>query len=141
MNTYSNNMLKDYYSSLLFQVEKQKMNTFFEPLKDKIKQYTVEEVVDYNTVSETQYSEDYHYLKPWNKLNIIHKKLKLKEFINKLDTDTINKKELIQKVSVLLKNKILTKKNDVNYDSENGTIISISILKHKKNKYLFYAGK
>ena len=39
------------------------------------------------------YSEDFVYKKPWNKMNIIHKKIKLEEFINNLliEDDEIKK--------------------------------------------------
>ena len=136
MNTIVNKMSKEYYESLLKQVKFQNMSSYIEPINNRIDKYNIKEnIIEPNTVSETQYSEDYHYKKTWNKLNIVHKKLKLKEFVNNLETDIINKKELLSKLNKMLKTKKITKKNDVIYDDENGRVISIPILKHKDNKY------
>ena len=80
-------------------------------------------------------NEDYYYKKPWNKLNIIHKKIKIKEYINSLTLTQDKKKKLIEKLLNLLKEKKLNKKNDVDYDVTNGKIISITILKCKNDDY------
>ena len=83
-----------------------------------------------NTETETLYSEDFVYKKPWNKLNNIHKIIKVKEFINKLDiSDMEMKKHLINQFTTMIKNKQLTKKSDVEYDHIHGNIISIPSLK------------
>ena len=79
--------------------------------------------------------EDYYYKKPWNKLNIIHKKIKIKEYINNLVLTKNKKKILIEKLFKILKNKQLNKKNDVDYDINNGKIITITILKCKNDEY------
>ena len=79
--------------------------------------------------------DDYYYKKPWNKLNIIHKKIKIKEYINNLMLTKHKKKTLIDNLINLLNNKKLNKKNDVDYDTFNGKIISISILKCKNDEY------
>ena len=42
--------------------------------------------------SDIIYSDEYIYKKPWNKLNNIHKIIKLKEFINTLHFDDIEMK-------------------------------------------------
>jgi len=79
-----------------------------------------------------------HYKKPWNKLNIIHKILKMKEFINNLKTITNdNKESLKNQLCQLLKDKILTKKDKINYDMVNGKIISLIDLQYKDNKYVY----
>jgi hypothetical protein len=89
-----------------------------------------------NTETEGLYSEDFVYKKPWNKMNIIHKKLKMEEFVNTLSIDDVDiKKHLKTQLVTMLKNKQLTKKNEVEYDATNGRIISIPALKFKNNKY------
>ncbi len=86
--------------------------------------------------SEITYSEDFVYKKPWNKLNIIHKKLKMDEFVNNLTIEDLEMKKLLKNQLVLMiKNKQLTKKNEVEYDAVNGKIISIPSLKYKNNNY------
>ncbi len=88
------------------------------------------------TETETNYSEDFVYKKPWNKMNIIHKKIKMEEFVNNLSiNDADIKKHLKAQLVLMLKNKKLTKKNEVEYDSINGKIISIPALKYKNNNY------
>tara|TARA_Y100000590_G_C15599366_1_gene969370 strand:- start:549 stop:1043 length:495 start_codon:yes stop_codon:yes gene_type:complete len=79
--------------------------------------------------------DDYYYKKPWNKLNIVHKKIKVREYINNLMLTKQKKKILIDKLINLLNNKKLNKKNDVDYDTLNGKIITISILKCKNDDY------
>ena len=82
------------------------------------------------------YSEDYVYKKPWTKLASVHKIIKMKEFVNKLLIENFDeKKELIRKLKLLIKNRILTKKDKVNYDKIKGRIISIPDLVYKNNKY------
>jgi ethanolamine utilization protein EutQ (cupin superfamily) len=89
-----------------------------------------------NTETEGLYSEDFVYKKPWNKMNIIHKKLKMEEFVNTLSIDDVDiKKHLKTQLVTMLKNKKLTKKNEVEYDATNGRIISIPALKYKNNNY------
>ena len=89
------------------------------------------------TETETMYSDEYIYRKPWNKLNSIHKIIKIKEFISNLESDDIDmKKKLKIKLVDMIKNKQLTKKTDINYDSTNGNIISIPILQYKESKYM-----
>ena len=84
------------------------------------------------------YSDDYLYQKSWTKISQIHKIIKIKEFVNKL---LINKEEykdeLIEKLSDLVRKKVLTKKNSVNYDSIRGSIISIPNLVFKKDRYSY----
>jgi hypothetical protein len=80
---------------------------------------------------------DYLFLKPWNKLNQIHKVIKIKEFINNLQSPINLKKEEKEKLKedllTLIKNK---KKNKILYDESKGNIISISALSFVNNKYI-----
>jgi len=78
------------------------------------------------------------YKKPWNKLNIIHKILKIKEYINNLNiNDSIEKNNLIDQLVNLIKKKELTKKKKVLYDEINGKIISITDLKYIDGKFYY----
>jgi hypothetical protein len=89
-----------------------------------------------NHDTEVTYSEDFVYKKPWNKLNIIHKKIKMEEFVNNLIIEDLEMKKLLKNQLVLMiKNKQLTKKNEVEYDAVSGKIISIPSLKYKNNNY------
>jgi len=88
-------------------------------------------------VQEIQYSEDYLYKKPWTKLTSVHKMIKMKEFVNKLlINNEDDKNDLKKKLVGLIKTKKLTKKNMVKYDSINGRVIAVPILKYKNGKYL-----
>jgi len=76
---------------------------------------------------------DYLYLKPWIKINTIHKIIKLKEFLNNLEN--FNNEGLKQELIDLIK----SKKLKVNYDSTKGTIISINDLIYENNNYYIKA--
>jgi hypothetical protein len=88
------------------------------------------------TITEEPSSEtnidDFVYKKPWNRLHVIHKIIKIKEFINQLDiNDNELKKHLKTQFTTMVKNKKLTKKTDVDYDSINGKILAIHSLQYK----------
>jgi hypothetical protein len=92
-----------------------------------------------NTESPTsaQYTDDYLYLKPWVKLTTIHKIIKIKEYINMLlINDEKDKNELKEKLIDMVKNKIITKKDSILYDSTKGKIISIPNLQFINGKYI-----
>jgi hypothetical protein len=80
--------------------------------------------------------DDYVYKKQWNKLNNIHKIIKLKEYVNNLDINNNEKPLLKNELIKLIKDKTLTKKYSVNYDDINCRIVSIPILQYKDNKYV-----
>ena len=85
----------------------------------------------------TQYTDDYLYLKPWVKLNTIHKIIKIKEYINMLlINDEKDKNELKEKLINMVKTKIITKKDSILYDSTKGKIISIPNLQFINGKYV-----
>ena len=78
------------------------------------------------------------YKKPWNKLNPIHKVLKIKEFINNLTNISDDEKDKLKEELIqLVKTKVLYKKEKVNYDENNGKIISLINLQYKNNKYIY----
>jgi len=88
--------------------------------------------------STEQFSDDYLYLKLWTKLSAIHKIIKIKEYVNMLSIkNDKDKDELKEKLIELVKNKIITKKDTVLYDSTKGKIISIPNLQFLNGKYIF----
>ena len=83
-------------------------------------------------------SNDYYYKKQWSKLALQHKIIKMKEFVNTLNIDTKEEsEELKNKLIDLIKNKVLTKKEMVQYDEINCKITSIPLLKYKNGYYDF----
>jgi len=85
----------------------------------------------------TKFSDDYLYQKPWNKLTAIHKIIKVKEYVNQLLIENEKDKQKIKESLIeLVKNKTLTKKDSVTYDSNKFKIISIPILKFENGKYI-----
>jgi hypothetical protein len=78
------------------------------------------------------------YKKSWNKLNNIHKIIKIKEFVNNIKFDNENNRNKLKDELVeLIKNKTLTKKNKIKYDEENGKIISLTNLQYKDGNYFY----
>jgi hypothetical protein len=94
---------------------------------------------DTNILTDTVEGSDLsvYYKKSWTKLNNIHKILKIKEFINNSILDSSKKHELIMLLTDLVKTKILTKKNMVDYDEENCKILSINNLEISKTNYKY----
>ena len=84
------------------------------------------------------FAHDDLYKKPWQKLNPIHKILKVKEFVNNLKMDSEKDRiKLRDELVCLIKDKNLTKKEKVNYDDVNGKIISLPNLQFKDGKYFY----
>jgi hypothetical protein len=134
MEALKEKMTNLYYSNLEVQAKKNKININIP--------YIVTNVVITDTENinlsetETNYSEDFVYKKPWNKLNSVHKKIKMTEFVNNLTIDDLEMKKHLKKQLVqMITEKKLTKKNDVEYDHINGRIISIPSLQYKNNNY------
>jgi hypothetical protein len=76
------------------------------------------------------------YKKPWSKLNIIHKTIKIKEFVNNLQINSEKNRDKIKNELInLLKKKILTKKEKVNYDEDRGIIVSLTELEYNNGMY------
>nr|QFG74503.1 MAG: hypothetical protein [Megaviridae environmental sample] len=121
-----NTIKKKYYNNLLHLAEKKKDNNFIYYLNNILKSD------EYNDVtSDILYSEDYIYKKNWNKLNNIHKMIKIKEYINNnLNLSNNEKNTLVDQFEELIKSKKL-KKNDIFYDVNNAKILSIDILNLK----------
>ena len=125
-----NNINKDQLEKKIISLSKQKQI-------DKTLSKTVSNQSLNNATESPQYSDDYLYQKPWTKLTAIHKIIKIKEYVNSLLVITESDKlSLKEKLVELDKNKILTKKDSVLYDSTKGKIISIPTLEYKDGKYL-----
>jgi len=75
---------------------------------------------------------DYLFLKTWNKLNQIHKVIKIKEFLNNLECQSKEKDFLKEQLIDFVKTK---KKVKFTYDEAKGKIISISALSFANGKY------
>ncbi len=140
MEALQNNIKCIYYKNLETYAKKNKIEIDVPEYKkfknDDITEQATEQNTEQATETEGIYSEDFVYKKPWNKMNIIHKKIKMEEFVNNLSIDDSEiKKHLKSQLVSMLKNKKLTKKNEVEYDATNGKIISIPSLKFKNNNY------
>ena len=133
------NMNIIYYKNLIKATGKMKIDN--QIFKNKIneledKQNTISTESEVKT-SEVVYSDDYIYKKPWTKLPQVHKVITMKKYVSKLlIDDEKKKKDLIYKLKYLIKNKVLTKKDTVNYDKIKGRIISIPCLSYKSGKYI-----
>lgn len=125
---------KFYLNSLLTECTNKKINSSI--IKDKLKNID-NNITETNSLTETDtYTEDYIYKKEWNKLHSTHKIIKLREFVNRLNINNDTEKKNLKKDLInLVKNKKLTKKNSVNYNSEKGLISSIPNLNVVNNKY------
>ena len=112
--------------------------------KEKISESQTEKKTETISPVETEvhkqiFSDNDLYNKPWTKLNPIHKILKIKEFVNNLKINSEQARaQLRDELIELCKLKVLTKKDQVNYDEVNGKIISINNLQYKNEKYYFY---
>jgi len=124
-----NNHLKNLYDEL--------------PSESKLSETVTEKKEKVNSSSETEnhkqiFADDDLYKKSWQKLNSIHKILKVKEFINNLKMDSEKDKiKLKDELVELIKDKVLTKKENVKYDELNGKIISLPNLQYKDGKYFY----
>jgi hypothetical protein len=129
------NLEINYLNNLILAANKQNIDTthvnkFLNKLNNKeYENYTATE-----KVSETSHV-DYLYLKSWSKLTIIHKIIKIKEFINNLDiSDDSEKEKLKDKIIEMIKDK--KNKIKINYDETKGKVISIQQLTFENNKYI-----
>jgi len=78
------------------------------------------------------------YKKSWSKLNAIHKIIKIKEFVNNIKFNNDDDREKLKDELVdLVKTRVLTKKDKIIYDEENGKIRSLVNLQYKDGKYFY----
>jgi hypothetical protein len=138
METIKTDLLNLYYKNIDIQAKKNKINVNLPKIAEEPVNIAdvVENTTDITETEQTSITDDFVYKKPWNKLNSVHKVIKIKEFINAMSIDDIEmKKHLRNQLIDMIKKKKLTKKNDVEYDQVNGRILSIPALQYKNNNY------
>lgn len=142
-----------YYKSILSDIEESDPNYIWLKLhcdklvdrlnfdKEKLSETQTEKKQESPTETENHkqiFSDEDLYKKPWPKLNAVHKILKIKEFVNNLKINSEKERaQLRDELIDLVKLKILSKKEKVNYDETNGKIISLSDLQYKDEKYFY----
>ena len=139
-----------YYKSIIKCLEKNGINNewlhqHLENLTTKNIPENLDETVSEkpNTSSETDnykqiFDSDNLYNKPWSKLNAIHKSIKIKEYVNSLKMNSEEeRRQLKDELLVLIKTKVLTKKENVNYNENEGKILEIPKLQYKNGKYYY----
>ena len=93
LNKIKNTIDNHYYTELLKVYKRhKKKNTYFieSKLKDikndeeSITETEITEKIESEKNKKIVFSEDYHYKKSWNKLSLVHKNIKAKEFVSKL---------------------------------------------------------
>lgn len=152
-----NNLDLKYYESLQYCLNKNDISIgwlkeYIDDLDEKNQNYKNNETLTENRntkpnfqacSSETEnhkqiFSDEGLYKKPWVKLNSIHKILKIKEFVNNLKIDSEQNRSILkEELLLLVKNKILTKKEKIKYDEVNGKIISLTNLQYSNGKYFY----
>jgi len=105
--------------------------------------------VEYNKMNMADYTKNLDlitYQVPWNKLKLIHKQMKITEYINnldypkKIDPEKIekNKKRLIKKILDGFKSKkFLKNKNEIIYDYDKMQITSVSFLVYDEKNGIY----
>lgn len=156
INMIQYNLRKLYYENLVSQMKKNKIDTEYlvniinnmntseienniqtELKSDITIQSELKSDIAIQSEINIRSEDEYLYRKPWNKLNNIHKMIKIKEFVNNLHITNENEKtELKNNLIKMIKEKKLSKKNSVEYDETNGRIVSIPNLQVKNNIYI-----
>jgi len=90
-----------------------------------------------NLILESKLSEteEGYFYKPWNKMSIVHKIIKLKEYVSDLELENNTKIKLISYLKDALKKKKITKNDQVIYNISKAKIISIPKLELSNNKF------
>jgi hypothetical protein len=150
MDTYISNLQKEVEHKYLLALRKKTyidgLITQQEKLEELIKEFkqvgATQNLSDGMSEIDTQKDNldainQFIYNKSWNKLALVHKILKIKEYVNK--SLSINneesKKKLIDELVDAIKNKRLSKKDQVNYDEVKAMVISVPSLKHNNGKF------
>jgi hypothetical protein len=95
MEALQNNMKCLYYKNLETYAKKHKIDINISNYIEIAEVSDVSETVETEVANNTEtYTEDFVYKKPWNKLNVIHKKIKLDEYVNNLDIEDSEIKKL-----------------------------------------------
>jgi hypothetical protein len=138
LSTIQTQLKIQYYTSLILQLKKNKSDTkHIEKLLNNINDTIIESETTtiLNTDTDIKSEDDYIYKKEWNKLNNIHKIIKIKEYVNNLSINSTEKDVLKNTFINFVKNKKITKKSSVVYDIINCRIINIPCLEFKNGKY------
>lgn len=127
---------KDYYVKDLQKIIKMLKERSIEQMETK-KPLTSKKNKDNNLFDNM---DQYLFNKPWNRLPEVHKFIKIKEYVNKslIIYENEKKEKLIKQMFTAVKQKKLTRKGSVNYDSINCRIISVPNLKYNKSKEIYY---
>tara|TARA_B110000902_G_scaffold266078_1_gene352450 strand:- start:2463 stop:2903 length:441 start_codon:yes stop_codon:yes gene_type:complete len=80
-------------------------------------------------------TEEGYFYKPWNKMSLVHKIIKLKEYVSDLELENNTKIKLISYLKDALKKKKITKNDQVIYNISKAKIISIPKLELSNNKF------
>ena len=138
---YQNNMNLSYYKNLkkdntnsnigkIIDKKISKLQDILKETNDSVNEGKISELE--SKLSETE--ESYFY-KPWNKMSTVHKIIKLKEYVSELNLDNNIKLNLINYLKDALKNKKITKNDQVTYNVTKAKIISIPKLELSNNKF------
>ena len=132
-----NNIITDfkniYYSNLLFAANKENIDPELIKVlhneKESINKELDKEQVDNNlNLSESNATESNNFLyqKPWTKLNLIHKVIKIKEYLVSMGVDDSETRNNMKDDIITM---IKDKKTKINYDSKSLKILEITGLK------------
>ena len=98
-------------------------------IKKNGRQNVKKEYNEFNSVNDLHLKlEQQQFLKPWSRLDNYCRKIKIKEYINSKISNGEFDKEFnfyLNEFNNLLEKKKLHKKNEISYDSKNGTILKI----------------
>jgi hypothetical protein len=131
LDLLQSNLEINYLNNLIIAANKSNIDTLnINKYLNKLSNKEIENTVT-EKISETS-DVEYLYLKAWNKLTIIHKIIKIKEFINNLECSSNEKETLINQLIDLIKSKSKLK---LIYDENKGNIISLSVLCFTNGKY------
>uniref|UniRef100_A0A6C0EDB7 Uncharacterized protein n=1 Tax=viral metagenome TaxID=1070528 RepID=A0A6C0EDB7_9ZZZZ len=141
--TNINNYLETiYFSNLVLYIQKNNINDeiiskYFYDIK-KNNNIISKSLSDSDIIQSSENNNIYEnlYKKSWSKLNIVHKIIKIKEFINTLNIEIEEEKNnLINTLIQFIKNKKVKNNDDIKYDEINGKIITLTNLQFNNNKY------
>lgn len=121
------NWLDVYINELIESIKDEKLSETFIEGVSKVK---LSKTDSYNQIFDDQTL----YKRPWTKLNTIHKILKIQEFVKNTQLNFKSDEErnkLKDELIELIKNKTLTKKENINYSETEGRIINIPNLQCK----------
>lgn len=128
-----NNIITDfkniYYSNLLFAANKENIDPELIKILHNEKEPIDKEQVDNNlNLSESNATESNNFLyqKPWTKLNLIHKVIKIKEYLVSMGVDDSETRNNMKDDIITM---IKDKKTKINYDSKSLKILEITGLK------------